>query len=118
MPHVLVTNAAPLEALVAKFEPVETRFGQAIAKVSAVFHDARNGEALLQSLVVEPHVRRKFYVRLAERADGVMVKLDPLTDPEKTDSVKRLLALVADWVRRNSPGSAYGVTNIEDFLLP
>lgn len=117
MPHIQVVGAAPLEQLVDRFEPINYRSGPTICKTSAIFLNSRDRTALIQALVVEPHVQRKFYILLAERPEGLMVRLDPLTDPEKTDAVKRLVALVADWVRRASPGARYGTTNLRDFLV-
>jgi hypothetical protein len=77
---------------------------------------SRDRTPLIQALVVEPRVNRKFYVLLVEKPEGLLVRLDPLTDPEKTDGVKRLLALVAEWIRRVSPGSCFGTTNLREFL--
>jgi len=118
MPHIQIVGAATLEQLAERFEPLSGRYGDIICKATAFFLNARDRTALVQSLVVEPRVTRKFYVLLAEKPDGLMVRLDPLTDPEKTEGVKRLLALVADWIRRASPGSAYGTTNLQEFLIP
>jgi len=117
MPHVQVVGAATLEQLARRFEPMTVRSGDVVAKTTAFFLNTRDRTALVRALVVEPHVQRKFYVLLAEKPQGLMVRLDPLTDPEKTPAVKRLLALVADWVRRESPESRYGVTNIAEYLV-
>ena len=59
-------------------------------------------------------LRQRFFVRVTERDDGVSVRLDPTTDPEKTPAVHRALALVADELRRKSPGSTVRSTNIAD----
>jgi len=118
MPHIQILRAARLEDLAQTFESLTSRHGETIVKATAFYLNARDRMALVQALVVEPRITRKFYVLLVEKADGLMVRLDPLTDPEKTDAVKRLLALVADWIRRTSPQSSYGTTNLQDFLIP
>jgi len=117
MPHIQIIGPAKLEHLAECFEPLNRRRGEIIAKTTAFYLNAGDRTALVQALVVEPRVHRKFYVLLVEKPDGLMVRLDPLTDPEKTDGVKFLLALVADWICRVCPGSSYGTTNLHDFLL-
>lgn len=117
MPHIQIIGSAPLERLIDAFEPLSARDGDTIAKTSAIFLNVRDRTALVKALVVEPHVQRRFYVLLVEKSEGLMVRLDPLTDPEKTDAVKRLLALVADWVHRVSAGSRYGMTNLQGYLI-
>jgi hypothetical protein len=116
MPHIQIIGALRLEQLAERFEPLNIRQGSTIGKTTAFYLNAHDRTALIQALVVEPHVNRKFYVLLVEKPDGIMVRLDPLTDPEKTDAVKRLLAAVADWIRRVSPGSSFGTTNLQEFL--
>jgi len=117
MPHIQIVQAAPLEQLAERFEPLSARHGETVIKTTAIYLNARDRTALVQALVVEPRVHRKFYVLLVEKPGAMMVRLDPLTDPEKTDAVKRALAMVADWVRRISPESRYGTTNLSEFLL-
>jgi hypothetical protein len=117
MPHIQVLGADPLEPLAARFEPLSSRHGDTITKATAFYLNARDRTALVEALVVEPHVHRKFYILLTEKSGGLMVRLDPLTDPEKTDGVKRLLAEVAAWVRRASPRGRYGTTNLSEFLV-
>ena len=117
MPHIEIIGSLPLDQLIGKFEPLNAREGDAVVKATAIFHSPRDSRALIQSLVAEPRVHRKFYILLAEKPKGLMVRLDPLTDPEKTRAVKRLIALVAYWVRRVSPTSSYGATNLNEFLI-
>ena len=117
MPHVQIIGSVRLEQLAERFEPLSIRNGDTIGKALAFFLNARDRTALVQALVVEPRINRRFYVLLTEKPDGLMVRLNPLTDPEKTDAVKRLLAAVADWIHRASPGSSYGTTNLQEFLV-
>jgi hypothetical protein len=44
-----------------------------------------------------------------------MVRLEPMTDPEKSPAVKRALALVARRIRA-ACGGRFGGTNIAEFL--
>jgi len=116
MPHVQILGAAKLEQLAERFEPLTRRFGETIVKTMALYLNSRDRTALVQALVVEPRIHRKLYVLLVEKPEGLMARLDPLTDPEKTDGVRRLLAEVAAWVRSVSPRSSFGTTNLQDYL--
>jgi len=116
MPHIQIIGSARLEQLAERFEALHIRYGEAVLKTTAFYLNPRDRMALVQALVAEPRINRKFYVLLVEKHDGLMVRLDPLTDPEKTDGVKRLLAAVADWIRRLSPESTYGATNLQEYL--
>jgi hypothetical protein len=40
----------------------------------------------------------------------------PATDPEKTPAVKKVMALVARFIRTVYPESRYGKTNLQEYL--
>lgn len=117
MPHIEIIGALPLEELIGQFEPLNARDGDVVVKATAIFFNTRDRRALIQALVAEPRVHRKFYLLLVEKKDSLMVRLDPLTDPEKTRGVKLLVALVAYWIRRVSPTSSYATTNLNEYLM-
>ena len=116
MPHVIVENSVGLREVAARFERVEQREQRGVIKISHCLLDTGGRHALLECLVVEGRLRRKFYIRLDQRDEGIKVSLDPMTDPEKTNGVKRALARVGSMIREMSPGSSYGRTNLEPFL--
>jgi hypothetical protein len=47
---------------------------------------------------------------------AITVRLLPATDPEKTPAVKKVMALVAGFIRTVYPGSRYGKTNLQEYL--
>jgi hypothetical protein len=60
-----------------------------------------------------------FYVMVMEKENKTTIRLDPLTDPEKTDGVKLALALVAEKIQEiEKPTSTLLVskTNIQEFI--
>lgn len=73
--------------------------------------NGRPGHEALESYVAgfEP------FVQLAPRETELTVRLEPLTDPEKTPAVRRAIAVVAARVVAAS-GCAYARTDIDDFL--
>jgi CHASE3 domain sensor protein len=45
------------------------------------------------------------------------VRLLPLTDPEKTDGVKTIMATIANQIKETNENITYGKNNLEDFLI-
>ena len=117
MPHILVEGTIALEDLARRHAPFAARVGGAIVKCERFYLETGARTALLETLVSDSGHTQRFFVRLQARDDGVMVRIEPLTDPEKSPAVKRALALVAARVRA-SCGGRYGVTNLADYLLP
>lgn len=117
MPHILVEGTIALDDLARRHSPFAARVGNAVVKCERFYLEAGGKTALLETLVSDSGHTQRFFVRLQGRDDGVMVRLEPLTDPEKSPGVKRALALVASRVRA-ACGGRYGVTNLADFLLP
>jgi hypothetical protein len=50
--------------------------------------------------------------------NAITVRLLPATDPEKTPAVKKVMALVAAFIRMVYPASRYGKTNLQEYLAP
>ena len=116
MPHVVIEEAGDLQGLYQAFTPIIQRAGTDILKVQE-FYLARSGkDALLESVAIENGVACTFFVQLKLHEKAITVRLLPATDPEKTPAVKKVMALVAGFVRRVCPGSRYGKTNLQEYL--
>ena len=66
--------------------------------------------------MVERGYVRKFYLKLHQHQESLTVKLDPMTDPEKTDGVRRLVAIIAERILAAVPEARVARTNIKPFL--
>jgi len=116
MPHVVIEEAGDLQGLYQAFTPIIQRAGTDILKVQE-FYLARSGkDALLESVAIENGVACTFFVQLKLHEKAITVRLLPATDPEKTPAVKKVMALVAAFIRRVCPGSHYGKTNLQEYL--
>jgi hypothetical protein len=116
MPHVVIEGAGELQGLYQAFTPIIHRAGTEILKVQE-FYLARSGrDALLESVAIEQGVARSFFVQLKQHDTTITVRLLPATDPEKTAGVKKVMALVAGFIRRMYPSSRYGKTNLQEYL--
>lgn len=116
MPHVVLEGRVTIETCALRFEPFVVREGELLVKVERFYGERDARAALLETLVVDRGHTQKFFIQLSPRAGGLTVRLEPLTDPEKTPGVKRAIAIVASRIRE-ATGCVYGKTNIEEFLI-
>ena len=116
MPHVIVEGPLNISAIAASFQPIGKTGAEPIVKVSTCLISKQEKRLLLECLVVERRLTKKFYVRIDQRKGGVKISLDPLTDHEKTAGVKTAIALVAGQVCGMHDENRYGNTNLQDYL--
>lgn len=115
MPHILLEGCASIRQLQSAHQPFAVREGERLVKVGRFYADERGEAALVESLVVERGHTQKFFILVAARPGGLAVRLEPMTDPEKSPGVKRALAILAERLRRVA-GGRYGSTNISEYL--
>jgi hypothetical protein len=116
VPHVVLRGKVTVDSYAKIFEPFVVREGESIVKVNRLYRELSGRTALLETLVVDRGHTQKFFIQLAAKEEGLTVRLDPLTDPEKTPGVRRALATVAHRIHL-AFGCPYGNTNIEDHLI-
>jgi len=118
MPHVVIDGPASVDRFFQEFQPILDRSNGRILKARDVFINQGRRSALVESTVVEGGGTQVFFVHVSQGEGAVTVRLLPATDPEKTDGVKRLLAIIARKVLEQDPSCKYGKTNLEPFLIP
>ena len=116
MPHVVIEEAGDLQGLYQVFTPIIHRAGSEILKVQEFFLARSGKDALLDSVAIENGVACTFFVQLKLHEKAITVRLLPATDPEKTPAVKKVMAMVAGFIRKVYPGSRYGKTNLQEYL--
>ena len=116
MPHVVIEEAGDLQGLCQAFTPIIQRAGSEILKVQEFFLARSGKDALLESVAIEHGVACTFFVQLKLHEKAITVRLLPATDPEKTPAMKKVMALVAGFIRTVYPGSRYGKTNLQEYL--
>ena len=84
------------------------------ATASFLAHDGRS--LLVECLAVEGFLRQSFFVLMTSKPEGVMVRLYPRTSPEKTAGVKRCVAWLSLWMRKQIPAAVIGTTNLHEEL--
>ena len=116
MPHVVLEGRVTIEECQERFEPFVVREGDFLVKIERFYRERGGRAALVETLVVDRSHTQKFFIQLSPKGEGLTVRLEPLTDPEKTAGVKRAMALLAHRIREAS-GGRYGRSNIEEYLI-
>lgn len=113
MPHVVIAGSVDLEAYARAFEPIVVRVGRDVLRADTLYLE-RSGRALLiEALAVEAGRRMPFYIKVSTHDRGrTTARIDPLTHPERSDGVKRLVAEVGADLLRRTPGARIEVTNL------
>ena len=118
MPHVVIEGPVSVEQFYQQFEPIFHRHDETILKVKDVYINQERARVLLECIVVEDRISHVFYMALTQQdPERVTVRLDTLTSPEKTDGVKRLLALIGHKLRSQHPDARYGAHNLAGYLV-
>ena len=116
MPHVVLTGDVSLSDVFEKIEAFVVREGKNILKTSDNFINQDETSILVEALVIENNNKTSFLVLISKRDDGLVVRLYPQIEVEKTDGVKTVLAKIADALIDAFPSLAVGKTNLQDFL--
>jgi hypothetical protein len=76
------------------------------------------GDIILAKAVAVDQKPQSFYIMVMNREDKITIRLDPTTDPEKTDGVKIALALMAKSIQEIEKAHNLYVskTNIQEFI--
>lgn len=98
MSYIMIKGTVSVKQFVQDFEPTTLREGEHVLKLRDVFLNKRGTCGMLDCLVVEDRFSLGFYIVLTQKKNGVAIRLDPLTEPEKNAGVKRLLEVVGEMV--------------------
>lgn len=116
MPHVTILGSIDLRQIIIRRPEMFLRDPEGIKRISEYYTNTDCSKLLLEALVIEPEKKQQFFFQVNKKTNGAVVRLDPISDAEKTPGVKRLLGQVAFAIKSLFPGSRYGKTNIADFI--
>lgn len=117
MPHIVLENINSTKEAFEAVKPFGNKTDNGILKVMDTFLNASEQSALIESLAIENGVNQSFFVQLTQKKSSLTVRLLPLTDPEKTDGVKTIMAIIAKQIKDTDSSIEYGKNNLEAFLL-
>ncbi len=116
MPHVIIGGPASIERYYETFESINMREGDTIMKIKDAFLNTHKTKLLLECVVVDDRIPQTFYIAISRKAENLSVHLDLRTDPEKNDSIKRLLAFIAQQIKAQDVRCRYVTHNLRGFV--
>ena len=116
MPHVVLDGNVEFRNVFESFKPLFIRNGDKILKTSTKYIDSEEKSILVEALAVEKNSRTSFLALISRREDGVVVRIHPHSNIEKTAGVKMILVEIAKQLLNIFPKLKVGKTNLQDFL--
>ncbi len=116
MPHVVLNGKVNIEDVFAKMNPLLIRNGEHILKTANMYIEREKKSILIDSLVIEASKKINFFAMVSGREDGIVIRIYPRFEVEKTNGVKRTLAEIAKQLLQLFPELKVGQTNLTEFL--
>ena len=116
IPHVVVEGDLEIEGIFQKLDQIFIKEDGLIIRTTNSFLSKDKTIFLLETLVIDKGSKIQFFAMVNQREDGIVVRIYPGTDIEKTDGVKRSLAEIGKQILNKFDGSKVGKTNLTDFL--
>lgn len=116
MPHVVLNGKTSVEEIFSKLQPLFIRSQDVILKTKEAYLEKNKRDILVDSLAIEKGKKTPFLALISGREDGVVVRLYPTVEVEKTDGVKMVLAELAKQLMQTFPEMHIGETNLQDYL--
>ena len=116
MPHVVLSGEINSEISFNKLEDIMVKLPDGILKTTNHYLDKNKQAVLVESLAIQKGNKIGFLAMLNNREDGIVIRIYPGLDIEKTDGVKQILAEIAKQLLSKVPNIKVGKTNLQEFL--
>ncbi|HKG71064.1 MAG TPA: hypothetical protein VKA87_04140 [Nitrososphaeraceae archaeon] len=119
MPHIVLSGSIPLSNVFEHMYKIlfKDQKSNIIVCIEKYFIN-QPGDIILAKAVAVDQKPQSFYIMVMNKEDKTTIRLDPITDPEKTDGVKIALALMAKRIQEMEEAHNLYVskTNIQEFI--
>lgn len=119
MPHIVLSGSIQLGNTFKQMNKIlfKDQKSNVIVRIENFFINQRCDIILSKAIAIDQKTQ-SFYIVVMNRENKITIRLDPITDPEKTDGVKIALALMAKMIRDIEKISDLCVskTNIQEFI--
>jgi len=116
MPHVVLLGNVAVEDIFRELKPIFIRNEKMILKTLESYLERDKNSILIDSLAIEGEKKTIFLAMISGREDGVVVRLFPKIEVDKTDGVKKILSELAKQLIAKFSELKVGETNLQDFL--
>ena len=118
MPHVVLSGKYDFTRICRQFKKKINKIeNNTIIKYDDSFINSDNNLILIKTIVIENQKSQSFYIMVMQKEQQLTIRLDPLTDPKKTNAVKKSLGLIAQDLLNNNQGLKVTKTNLNDFII-
>jgi hypothetical protein len=118
MPHVVLSGKYDFTRICIQFKKKINKIeNNTIIKYDDSFINSDNNLILIKTIVIENQKSQSFYILVMQKEQQLTIRLDPLTDPKKTNTVKKSLGLIAQDLLNNNKGLKVTKTNLNDFII-
>lgn len=119
MPHIVLSGSIQLGNTFKQMNKMlfKDQKSNVIVRIENFFINQRCDIILSKAIAIDQKTQ-SFYIVVMNRENKITIRLDPITDPEKTDGVKIALALMAKRIQDIEKISDLYVskTNIQEFI--
>jgi hypothetical protein len=119
VPHIVLSGSIPLSKVFEHMYKIlfKDQKSNIIVRIEKYFIN-QPGDIILAKAVAVDQKPQSFYIMVMNKEDKTTIRLDPITDPEKTDGVKIALALMAKRIQEMEEAHNLYVskTNIQEFI--
>ena len=117
MPHVIHTGIADLGAIHAQFQAITVTDDGWILKLLKAYLANDKRSILFEATAVRSGFSVNFYVLAEQKKESVTVRVDPRTNVEKNDGVKRAVAMASELLSKSTPHLRFDKTNLPPFIF-
>jgi len=114
--HVVLNGKAAIENIFKELKPLMMRNENSILKTTDFYLERERKAILIDSLAIDADKKNVFLAMISGRNDGVVVRLYPKIDVEKTEGVKMILVELAKQLVATFPELTVGETNLDNCL--
>jgi hypothetical protein len=116
MPHIVLNGKITIDHIFTNLKPIFIKQDTGIIKTTNHFISKDKTEMLVDSLSIESNKNYRFFALINSRADGIVIRIFPGLEIEKTPGVKKILVEIAKQVLSINPDLAIGKTNLTEYL--
>ena len=116
MPHVVLNGEVALDNIFNTFKGIAIRNDQGILKTEGLYISRDQGTILIESLAIEKKGKYSFLGMISRRSDGIVIRIYPGSEVEKTTGVKKILSEIAKQLLGMFPQLTIGETNLLEYL--
>ena len=105
-----------MEEVFRRLRPIFVKSERGILKATDSYIDRGRRNILIDALSIEAGEQTRFLLMISQQEDGLMVRLWPGLEVERTEGVMRVLAETAKQLMEVFPGLVVGETNLKKFM--